>query len=1306
MEQDEEGRAINSLPEGHPSLMLSEEEFQETLKRGKEQQDLPKPMKHRQRAAHRATKRPEDEPIADNIAANSPQEDPVVADTAPKTQNESNRAQYEHSKDNDGNSESSSGETRRSFWDRPDPPPQYEWLYDPRMPQEWNQVIGSIRAWEGRNVRQTASIYRDATADEVSEPVDFRRKSKRSKPPPYRLPMVEDSEFNLIKLKARFDRPHTIAEAASIRAANEHEANRPVRNGRLTKEDYPRLRQQWHDEFEDMVGGTKPELPPWREVNHEIHLIDEDKQYTYHAPRCPMSLREEFYQKVNKYTESGWWEPRPAKQAAPLLCIPKKDGSLRTPLDARQRNDNTVKDVTPLPDQEVIREDVARGKIRSKIDLTDAYEQVRIRPEDVHKTAFATIAGTYVSNIMQIGDCNAPATFQRLMTSIFRDCIGRFMHVYLDDIFIFSDTIEEHEQHLRVVFERLRQHSLYLKWKKCELYADKVDCLGHIIDDQGIHPDSDKLARIREWRTPRNYNDIQRFVGLVNYIGAFLPDITTYTGPLMAMTQNGTPFYWRPIHQRCFDMIKRICCTTPVIKPIEPKTGEPIWVICDASTTGVGAMYGQGPTWAQCRPAGFMSKKFTGAQQNYAVHELETLAILEALMKWEDKLVGYRIHVITDHKALEFFKTQVSLSPRQRRWTDYLSKFDFDITYVKGEHNKVADCLSRYFESDTSKDVHDAHEYVNADARIDPEGEDLPQRRYQEVVERIVEIRAMQETQVRRSRRLREHQEEREIEAQLLNEADPDPQAIRDSTSDHVQTEPQAELTVGDILFGRAKMVPPKDRTNATFISKVKNGYRSDKLLSLIQDDPEKYTSFVVKDGLIWTKNLAGDTVVCIPRSPELLTTIVDQAHMTLGHLGEERTTEYARRWYWWPTMHKTIRSFCRTCESCQRAKVSNQKPMGKLHTLPVPTKPWDSIGMDFIGPFPESKGYNYLWVVICRMTSMVHLIPVHTTMTATQLSWIYLREIVRLHGLPTSIVSDRDSKFTSKWWRSLHKLLGAKLLMSTSFHPQTDGQTERANRTIGQIFRAVVRHDQKDWVDCTPMAEFAINSSVSGTTKYAPFELNGGWMPSMIKEIRSDEVVPKGIKAYAEQALVNLADAHDSIIEARVFQTRRANERRGSEPDISVGGLVYLSTKNLRLPQGRARKLCPKFIGPYRVLEAFPEVSNYVLELPAALVKRRILPRFHVSLLRPYHASNDLMFPNRSRPEPYDFGADNDQEWFVEDLLGHRWTAENELEFEVRWSLGDTTWESYDNCKDLAALDRYLELQGVKRPRQLAKRV
>jgi hypothetical protein len=253
------------------------------------------------------------------------------------------------------------------------------------------------------------------------------------------------------------------------------------------------------------------------------------------------------------------------------------------------------------------------------------------------------------------------------MTMIFRDYIGIFLHVYLDDLFVYSENIEEHEKHLGQIFEMIREHKFYLREEKCELYAEVVDCLGHKIDKHGLHADADKMAQIRDWRKPRNYNDVQKFIGLVQYLALFLPDITSYTGPLSSMCQNGDPFAWWPIHDKCFKMIKHVCCTTAVLRPIDHKLDEPIWVICDASTYGVGAMYGQGPTWQTCRPAGFMSRKFTDTQRNYRTFEHEMIAILEALLKWEDKLIGYRINVVTDHKALQFFQMQRRLSSRQAR---------------------------------------------------------------------------------------------------------------------------------------------------------------------------------------------------------------------------------------------------------------------------------------------------------------------------------------------------------------------------------------------------------------------------------------------------------------------------------------------------------------------------------------------------------------------------------------------------------------------------------------------------------------
>ena len=192
-----------------------------------------------------------------------------------------------------------------------------------------------------------------------------------------------------------------------------------------------------------------------------------------------------------------------------MLCMLKNSGKLHMVFDLHMQNNNMEKDVSPFPDQDTIWHDVAHAPYRSKLDMSEAYEQIRIRPEDVPKTAFSTIFGTFVSQVMQQGDCNTPSTFQWLMTAVFRNYITWFIHVYLDDIFIYSSSIEEHEAHLVIVFNRLHKAQLYLSGDKVDLYSTKMDCLGHLITDAGIHANTDKMQKIQDWRQPHSYHEIQ-----------------------------------------------------------------------------------------------------------------------------------------------------------------------------------------------------------------------------------------------------------------------------------------------------------------------------------------------------------------------------------------------------------------------------------------------------------------------------------------------------------------------------------------------------------------------------------------------------------------------------------------------------------------------------------------------------------------------------------------------------------------------------------------------------------------------------
>lgn len=1049
------------------------------------------------------------------------------------------------------------------------------------------------------------------------------------------------------------------------------------------------FRRHLLEEFAELFQPVPPELPPFRDINHTIPIIDEKKRYNYRLPKCPEVLRPELSAKIERYVKAGWWEPRPTNQAAPLLCVYKKDGRLRTVVDLRQRNDNTEKDVTPFPDQDQIRNDVARARFRSKLDMSDAYEQTRIADEDVDKTGFATIYGTFVSRVMQQGDCNAPSTFQRLMTHIFRERIGKTIHVYLDDIFIFTDTLDEHIEVLRWVFDRLRVHKLYLSEKKADLLSTSMDCLGHLIDDQGLHADSDKMIRIRDWPTPRTWHEVQRFMGLVQYLAHFMPDVSAYTGPLSSMMRNGQSFFWRPLHQKCFDEIKALACKAPILKPIDTTNPDRIWVVTDASYSGVGAMYGQGPSWETCRPAGFMSKKFTTAQFSYFTFEQEALAVVEALMKWEEKLIGRRFTIVTDHKSLSFMKERRKVIPRLQRWMEYIGRFDFEILWVEGLTNRVADALSRYYASEEANTPHAPYDLVDADARLDPDGDTLDN-------DRVLELRAI---------RIEDRREDRDQEADDLVRYAPPP-APR--TSGPPEDDPIASASTG--------VGPALDALVAASIDlrvTARDAYATDSFFRKILADPTAYPRFKIADGLVWHLNRDDRWVLGVPHAhvnKRLLTEIVtSQAHATLGHLGHRRTSDYVRRWFWWPSIGAAIERFCRSCGTCQTTKTSNLRPAGLLHSLPIPDQPWASIAMDFVGPFPPCDDSDYLWVVVDRFSGTVHLVPTTTTVRASALAWLFLKEVVRLHGLPTSIVSDRDSKFVSKFWRDVHRMLGVSLHMSTSYHPQTDGKSERTIRTVSQILRAVVQPDQRDWARKLPMVEFAINASRNASTGFAPFELTGGFLPRMIADIRPDAALP-GVQDFAERAVDFVRQAHDALIASRVEQTFHANRLRrtdysGDANPFEVGGRAYLSTVNLNLPKGRARKLLPKFIGPYRIVRARPDTSTYTLELPAALTARGIFPTFHVSRLRPYEPNDEVLFPHREVEVFYDFGDDPEREFVVDGIVAHEWRGEA-VAFLVQWAAGDATWEPLAHVCELEALDRYLEVMGVTEWQQLAKPV
>jgi hypothetical protein len=347
--------------------------------------------------------------------------------------------------------------------------------------------------------------------------------------------------------------------------------------------------------------------------------------------------------------------------------------------------------------------------------------------------------------------------------------------------------------------------------------------------------------------------------------------------------------------------------------------------------------------------------------------------------------------------------------------------------------------------------------------------------------------------------------------------------------------------------------------------------------------------------------------------------------------------------------MAKDVESFCRACTICTCSKMPTQHPYGLLKPFPVPTLPWSQIGVDFAGPLPSSKTltgeYDMICIVIDHLTAMVHLVPMRQDYTARDKAEVMYSNVYRLHSIPDVIVSNRDKLFTSDYHREIHHLMNTELKFSSAYHPQTDGMTERMVRNVSRLIRACVNPEQRDWANKLPGIEFAINSARSETTGFSPFVLNYGRLPRpMLIRTQMDLY---GVQEAARQIKYTQSVAHDMIIAACPSQTIQANIHRRLSP-FQKGDLVYVSTKNMSIPAGKAHKLAPKYVGPYKVDKVVKEGATYRIELPPEMRRHGIRPTFHASLLKPHVPHKDRRFPGCNYQQVVSLEGDKDT-WAVD---------------------------------------------------------
>ncbi|SOV08288.1 uncharacterized protein UDID_17342 [Ustilago sp. UG-2017a] len=964
--------------------------------------------------------------------------------------------------------------------------------------------------------------------------------------------------------------------------------------------------QEYH-QYLDVFSRVKADkLPPHRTYDHQIPL-EEGKS----PPFGPIySLSEHELKTLREYLEEnlakGFISPSDSPAASPILSVKKKDGSLRLCVNYRGLNQITIRNCYPLPLIDELLDRLCKARFFTRIDLRGAYKLLRIAKGDEWKTAFRTRYGLFQYNVMPFGLTNAPASFQHLMNDTFKDMLDRSLIIYLDDLLIYSSTLEQHQGHVSAVLARLRQAGLYAKAEKCQFSTSQTEFLGFVVSDQGVSMDPSKTEVITNWPVPMSVHDVQVFLGFCNFYRKFIPQYSRTAYPLTQLLRKeaqSTPFAWNHAAQHAFEQLRSSFSTDTILHHFDP--ARPIIVETDASDFAVAAVLSQSFDQGTRHPITFFSKKLDPAQLNYPIFDKEMFAIVAAFKHWRQYLEGakFPVQVLTDHRSLEYFTTTKQLNHRQARWSELLSDFDFVIQYRPGVQAGLPDALTR-----------------RSDMRPRDKGPSLMQ--------------------------------------------EPNPNNFQALLKPH-----QLRLAATGILTVKSDIT-----------DKIREALSGDSWTSALLE--QAHLGSLPPGFVINSRNLLTyRDSVCVPDVDDLRLLIIQDRHNSpsVGHPGRRKTLSLVRRSFFWPGLSKFVHTFVDSCETCRRIKAAWHKPYGHLKSLPVPPHPWSSISMDLIEQLPPSSGFTAILVVVDRLTKMATFVPTTNTLDAPELAKLFLRHVYSKHGLPTSIVSDRGSEFTSHFWRSLSALLGIGNHFSSAYHPQSDGQTERVNQVLEQYLRGYSNHLQTNWSDLLPLAEFSYNNAEHASTQLTPFFANYGYHPRFSfdnTDLASLPLFPAA-RSYADQ----LKQLHEYVRGELDKANRRSAEQfdkhRLPSPQFQPGDRVWLSADNIRSLRP-TKKLDYRCLGPFSVSEVISSHA-YRLQLPPSMKIHNV---FHVDRLEPYVANT---IPNRVQPPPPPVEVESDLEYEVEQILNskvdHRY--HDPLFYLVRWvgyGPDHNSWEPASN--------------------------
>lgn len=856
-----------------------------------------------------------------------------------------------------------------------------------------------------------------------------------------------------------------------------------IRTDHLNPEEKSAVMKTCH-EFKDIFYNENSDLTFTNAIKHKIRTKNEEPIYIK-SFRHPHSMREEIKVQIRNLLDNKIIRPSISPYSAPVWIVPKKIDSsgkrkYRMVIDYRKLNENTIEDKYPLPRIDEILDNLGKCCYFTTLDLAQGFHQIEMDPESVEKTAFTVENGHFEYIRMPFGLKNAPSTFQRVMDNVLKEFIHKFCFVYMDDIVIFSKSLKQHLDHLRIIFKKLRQFNLKVQLKKSEFLSKDVTFLGHVITPTGIKPNPSKIEAVKNFPLPSTQKQIKSFLGLIGYYRRFIRNFAKIVAPMTKCLKKGSKLNTdQPEYVEAFNLCKELLSNAPILA--YPDFTKRFTLTTDASNVALGSVLSQNG-----RPIAYYSRTLNTAERNYSTIEKELLAILDSCKHFRPYLYGQNFTVETDHNPLVWLYKIKEPNSRLVRWKLKLEEFDFDIKYRKGKENLVADALSRVeicnFDSDSMTPQVDGEESPTID---DDEFE-----------------RLLNETNQPHSN---DNLGTTDYETVPINNTENTAHSV--SNNDNGKVIPISEEPVNH--FKNRIVIDFAEAYHVSLLVKFRafKHYRVMIRKSMLIEDLTKalleiiipdrsYGIFVKHPDIqphllsIVKNNLNNSINLRISRTLLADITKLDQQrdiinkYHELNHNGIIETYQNLKRKYYWPNMKTLITHIINQCDDCLRAKYERHPYQALMQGPMTAKRPFDVVHIDTF-TFLNSK---FLTLIdLFSKYGQAYLIKDLNTITIAN----KLRHYIAHHNKPKRIVADRGTEFHSSILKEFCKLCKIDIHFITGGNPSSNSPIERFHSTILEKLKIINIQNPNDTpADKMITAITNYNQSIHSGTRYSPFYL------------------------------------------------------------------------------------------------------------------------------------------------------------------------------------------------------------------------